>query len=103
MSQMKEEDSIVKFFSRFVLLNNLMKACGESINDLQKIKKVLRSLTLKFDYIVVSVEESKSLPEMKIEELQALLETFKMRLKQMIFKREKVVEQTLQVKFIKKA
>lgn len=43
--------------------------CDESINDLRKIKKVLRSLIVNFDYIVVSSEESKNLAEMKLEEL----------------------------------
>lgn len=51
-----------------------MKACGESINDLQKIEKVLRSLTVNFDYIVIPVKETKNLVEMKLEKLQASLE-----------------------------
>lgn len=46
-----------------------MNSCGESINDLQKIEKVLRSLTKKFDYIVLSIEESKNLDEMELKEL----------------------------------
>lgn len=41
---MKEDESVVDFFSRLVLLINQMKVCGESINDLQKIEKVSRSL-----------------------------------------------------------
>lgn len=44
-----------------VVLTNQMKSRGESINDLQKIEKMLSSLTTKFDYIVVSIEESKNL------------------------------------------
>lgn len=51
-----------------------MKANDESITNLQKIEKVLRSPTTNFDYIVVSIEESKNLAEMKVEELQASLE-----------------------------
>lgn len=38
-----------------------MKVNGESITNLQKIKKVLRSLTVNFDYIVESIEDSKNL------------------------------------------
>lgn len=43
-----------------------MKSYGESINDLQKIEKVLRSLTVNFSYIIVSIEESKNLAKMKL-------------------------------------
>lgn len=75
-----------------------MNVCGQ-----QKIKKVLRSLTPCFDYIVVSIEESKNLTEMKLEELQASLEAHEMRLKQRSSEREKVVEQALQARFIKKS
>lgn len=38
-TQMKREESFVEFFSILVLLTNQMKACGESINDLQKSRK----------------------------------------------------------------
>lgn len=60
---------------------NQMKGCGESITDLQKIEKVLRSLTVNYYYIVVSIEESENLTKMRLEELQASLETHEMRLK----------------------
>lgn len=69
-----------------------MKPYGESINDFQKIEKVLRSLTANFDYIVVSIEEFKNLDEMKVEELQDLLEAREMRLKKMNSEKEKVEE-----------
>lgn len=78
---MKEDEPIADFFLRLLLLTNQMKACGESINNLQNIGKVLRSLTANFDYIVVSVKESKNLAEMKFEELQASLEAHEMRRK----------------------
>lgn len=85
-----------------VLLTNQIKACGESINNLQKIEKILSSLTINFDYIVVSIEESKSVAKMKLEELKASLETHNMRLKKRNSEREKVIEQAVQAKFIKK-
>lgn len=102
MTKMKEDESILEFFSRLVLLINHMKACGESINDLQKIDKVLRYLTASFDYIVVSIEESKNLADMKLEELQASLVAHEIRLKKISSERKNVVEQALQAKFIKK-
>lgn len=53
--------------------------------------------------MVVSIEESKNLPEMMLTELQASLEAPEMRLKKRSSKREKVDEMALQVKFRKEA
>jgi hypothetical protein len=44
------------------------------------IKKVLRTLTPKFDHTMVAKEESTSLDELKFEELQAPLEAHELRL-----------------------
>jgi hypothetical protein len=44
------------------------------------IKKVLRTLTPKFDHTMVAKEESTSLDELKFEELQAPLEARELRL-----------------------
>lgn len=63
---MKEDELIDDFFLRLVILRNQMKVCGKSINDLQKIKKVLRSLTANFDYIVMSIKEYEKLSEMNL-------------------------------------
>lgn len=52
---------------------------ADTITDLMKIEKVLRTLTLSFDHIVVALEESKDLDMMKIEELQASLEAHELR------------------------
>lgn len=69
-----------------------MEEYGESITDLQKIEKVLRSLTASFYYIVISIEESKNLVEMNVKELQSSLEAHEMRLKQRNSEREEVVK-----------
>lgn len=57
-----------------------MKSRGERITKLQNIKKVLRALIVKFDHIIVAIEVSKNLSEMKLEELQASLEAYEIRL-----------------------
>ncbi|GAU44851.1 hypothetical protein TSUD_112250 [Trifolium subterraneum] len=100
MTQMNEGETVSDFFSRLVTLTNQMKACGETIIDLQKVEKVLRALTANFDYIVVAIEESKVLSDLKLEELQVSLEAHEMRLKQRTS--EKKVDQALQAKFTKK-
>jgi hypothetical protein len=53
---------------------NLMKNCGENISDQMVVEKVLRSLSPKFDFIVVVIQEAKDVKTMKIEELQSSLE-----------------------------
>lgn len=62
---------------------------------------VLRSMTADFDYIVVSIEQSKNLVVMKVEVLQASLEAHEMRLEKRNSVREKVVEQAMQARFTK--
>ncbi|XP_017411689.1 uncharacterized protein LOC108323687 [Vigna angularis] len=57
-----------------------MKGCGESINDMMIMERIMRSLPRKFDYIVIAIEESKDLSKMKIEELQSSLEAHEMRM-----------------------
>ncbi|GAU44417.1 hypothetical protein TSUD_100640 [Trifolium subterraneum] len=96
MMQMNEQETIAEYLARMLSLTNLMKACGEALSDRSKIEKVLRTLTEKFDHIVVAIEESKDLATMKIEELQASLEAHELRVKQR--SSNKAVEQALQAK-----
>jgi hypothetical protein len=91
--QMNDQESIVEYLSRMLSLTNLMKSCGAAMTDKAKIEKILRTLTEKFDHIVVAIEESKDLATMKLEELQASLEAHKLRVKQT--SSNKVVEQAL--------
>jgi len=57
-----------------------MKICGYKISNLKIIEKVMFTLTLKFGYIVVIIEESKNLDEMKVEELQGSLAAYEQRM-----------------------
>ena len=41
--------------------------------DITIIKKILPSMTLKFNYVVCSIEESKDLDELSIDKLQGFL------------------------------
>ena len=71
---MERAEKIAEFFTRLTLLRNQMKACEEELKDQMLIEKVLRTLTPKFDHIVVAIEESKDLTSMRLEELQSSLE-----------------------------
>ncbi|OIW20142.1 hypothetical protein TanjilG_02122 [Lupinus angustifolius] len=72
--QMKKGESIAEYFTKIGSLSNLMKGCGEAVRDQLVVEKVLRTLTSKFDHVVVAIEESKDLESFKIEELQSSLE-----------------------------
>jgi hypothetical protein len=58
--QMEEKETVGDFVTRVTKLVNLMKGCGETINDQSVVEKILRSLTPRFD-IVVAIKESKDL------------------------------------------
>jgi F0F1-type ATP synthase alpha subunit len=94
--QMTEAETISQYFVRLTSLTNQMVRNGETISDLTKIEKVLRTLTPKFDHIVVAKEESKNLDELKFEELQASLEAHELRLTERSKNNGKQVEDSIQ-------
>ncbi|XP_039118944.1 MDIS1-interacting receptor like kinase 2-like [Dioscorea cayenensis subsp. rotundata] len=69
--QMKDGESINNYFARTMGLANNMRFHGEKMDDVTIVEKILRSLTAKFDYIVCSIEESKDIDALSIDELQS--------------------------------
>ncbi|XP_057443850.1 uncharacterized protein LOC130736004 [Lotus japonicus] len=94
--RMEKSETISKFFTRLQTLSNQMKANGEVMNDQILVEKVLRSLTTRFDHIVTTIDKSKDLETIKIEELQGSLEAHEMRLNLRDSERE--TEQALYVR-----
>ncbi|XP_019455037.1 PREDICTED: uncharacterized protein LOC109356156 [Lupinus angustifolius] len=69
LMQMENNEKVAEFFNRIITHTNVMKAYGERITDQTIVEKVLRTLSPKYDHIVIAIEESKRLEELRIEEL----------------------------------
>nr|KYP50277.1 Retrovirus-related Pol polyprotein from transposon TNT 1-94 [Cajanus cajan] len=72
--EMKSGESITDYFSRVMSVASKMRTYGEQMQDVIIVEKILRSLTEKFNYIVFcSIEESKDIDSLSIDELQSSL------------------------------
>ncbi|XP_073220427.1 uncharacterized protein [Cicer arietinum] len=78
--QMEDKETINDYVTRVTRLGNQMKSCGEAVSEQNFVSKVLRSLTPRFDNIVVAIEESKDLKTMTKDELQSSLEAHEQRM-----------------------
>ncbi|GAU29140.1 hypothetical protein TSUD_59070 [Trifolium subterraneum] len=97
--EMKSDEAIADYFTRVETLTNQMKNCGSTLNEEEMVEKVLRTLTHKFDHIVVTIEQTKDLSEIKMEDLQSTLEAHELKHGERNHGKED--EQTLFVKFKK--
>lgn len=41
---MEDSDKVGEYFNRILTITNQMKGCGEAINDLMIVEKIMRSL-----------------------------------------------------------
>jgi hypothetical protein len=67
--KMQEEETFGEFYTKISDLRNSMVSLGKQISDVKLIRKILRSLPERFKINVTTIEESKDLKEMNIEEL----------------------------------
>jgi len=89
---MKEEETVNEYFARTLSIVNKMKMHGEQVTECIVIEKILRSMTVRFNYVVYSIEKSNDVTTMSIDELQSSLLVHELRMKG--YKDE---EQTLKV------
>ncbi|XP_015582859.2 uncharacterized protein LOC107262301 [Ricinus communis] len=71
--KMKEGETINDYFGRVMIVSNSMRNCGELVEEVKIVEKILRTLMDKFNYVVCSIEESKNLDELTVDELQSSL------------------------------
>ncbi|XP_016540702.2 uncharacterized protein LOC107841243 [Capsicum annuum] len=70
---MKEEEPVDKYFARTLTIVNKMRVYGGKLDDVDVIEKILQSMSSKCAYVVSSIEESKNINTMSIDELQSSL------------------------------
>jgi len=78
--KMLEDETFGEFYSKMSDLRNSMVSLGKPISDVKLIQKILRSLLERFRIKVTTIEESKDLKEMKIEELVGSLQMYELSL-----------------------
>jgi hypothetical protein len=78
--KMLEEETFGEFYSKMSDVRNSMVSLGKPISDVKLIQKILRSLPKRFRIKVTTIQESKDLEEMKIEELVGSLQTYELSL-----------------------
>ncbi|XP_028054446.1 uncharacterized protein LOC114258659 [Camellia sinensis] len=71
---MNENESISEYYNRTLTIVNQMRRYGEKMESLQVIEKILRSLSPKFEHVVIVIEEFKDLNAMTTDELMGTLE-----------------------------
>ena len=63
---MKEGEKVDDYFARTLTIADKMKVHGERMEESVIIEKILRLMTLKFNYVVCSIEESNDISIMTI-------------------------------------
>jgi gag-polypeptide of LTR copia-type len=86
---MKEGESIGDYLTRILAVVNQMKSFGEKIEDVRVVEKILRSLNVKFNHVVVTIEESKDIDSIMVDELNESLVTQEERMASKIFLKSK--------------
>lgn len=98
--QMEDNEKIAAYFTRVKTLTNLIKGCGEPVPDGEVVKKILRTLPSRFDYVTAAIEEAKNVGEMKVTELQGSLEAYEQKMNERSVARTQ--NQALQAQISKK-
>ncbi|KAL8106255.1 hypothetical protein AgCh_029879 [Apium graveolens] len=95
--EMKNGESVTDYISRVMLVANNMRNLGEDMKDVKIMEKVLRTLSEKFNYIVCSIEESKDIDVLSVDELQSSLVVHEQKFRRSSNGDEQVLKATVEI------
>ena len=90
--QMKEKEDMNSFVNRVITVVNQLNIYGRDIKDQTVVEKVLRSLSTKFDVVVVAIEEDKYFSSLKVDEFMGSLISHEARI-------DKNIDSTFEIAF----
>uniref|UniRef100_A0A251TCA0 Putative copia protein n=1 Tax=Helianthus annuus TaxID=4232 RepID=A0A251TCA0_HELAN len=93
--RMKETETVEDYVNRITIIVNQLRMNDERLEEQRVVEKILRSLTRKYESVVVAIEESKDLNTISTEELLGILQSHELRLRQ--YDDNTSVEQAFQV------
>ncbi|XP_010466913.1 PREDICTED: uncharacterized protein LOC104747043 [Camelina sativa] len=79
--EMKIGESVGDYFARVMVVANDMRNCGDDMQDVKIVEKVLRTLTENFNYIVCLIEELKDIDNLSVDALQSSLQVHEKKLR----------------------
>jgi hypothetical protein len=77
--KMKEDENIVAYFLRFDEIVNAIIGLGEEIEESVIVRKVLRSLPMRFNPKISALEERSDLNSISMDELHRIFTSYEMR------------------------
>jgi hypothetical protein len=80
--KMKEDENIATYFLRVDEIVNAIIGLGEEIKESVIVQKVLRSLPMRFDPKISTLEEISDLNSISMDELHGIFTTYEMRIEQ---------------------
>ncbi|KAG6535023.1 hypothetical protein ZIOFF_008940 [Zingiber officinale] len=73
--EMSSTETVEHYFSRLTDLVNKMRLYGDKIGDDAVVEKILRTIPLKYDHVVASIQESHDIELLTIAELKGMIES----------------------------
>ncbi|GAU48935.1 hypothetical protein TSUD_373440 [Trifolium subterraneum] len=89
--RMKEDESVHNFYMNVMDFANSFDDLGEKLSDEKIVRKILRSLTKKFDMKVIAMKEAQDISTMKVDELIGSLQTYESSVNERLEKKNKSI------------